>query len=79
MNVFPRAAPVFPDGQVPTAAGAGPATVPRDGGGVEEDAPGQEEETEGQRGEREGKETRGHTPKITGRGLIKAVRRKTRR
>lgn len=58
----PRAAPVFPDGQVPTAAGAGPATVPRDGGGVEEDAPGQEEETEGQRGEREGKEnTQAHT------------------
>lgn len=47
---------LFPDGQVPAAAGAGPATVPRDRGGVEEDAPRQEEETEGQRGEREGKE-----------------------
>lgn len=36
-----------PDGQVPGAAGAGPAAMPRDGGGVEEDAPRQEEEAEG--------------------------------
>lgn len=35
------------DGQVPGAAGAGPAAMPRDGGGVEEDAPRQEEEAEG--------------------------------
>lgn len=47
---------LFPDGNVPAAAGAGPASVSRDGGGVEEDAPGQEEEAEGQRGERQGKE-----------------------
>lgn len=58
---FSRSAPVFPDGQVPAAAGAGPATVPRDRGGVEEDAPRQEEETEGQRGEREGKEAHRRT------------------
>lgn len=53
----PHAASVFADGHVPAAAGEGPATLPRDGGGVEEDAPGQEEEAEGQRGEGEGKQT----------------------
>lgn len=47
--------PVFPDGQVSAAAGAGPAAMPRDGGGVEEDAPRQEEETERPRGEGKGK------------------------
>lgn len=44
-----------PDGQMPAAAGAGPAAVPGDGGGVEEDAPRREAEAAGQGGEREGK------------------------
>lgn len=52
---------VFPDGQVPAAAGAGPAAMPRVRGGVEEDAPGQEAQTERQGGEREGKEARTQT------------------
>ncbi len=73
-DCFSRCPCVFPDGQVPAAAGAGPATLPRDRGGVEEDAPGQEEETEGQRGEGEGKETREQTKKITRQELIKALR-----
>lgn len=77
MNVS-HAAPVFPDGQVPAAAGAGPATLCRDRGGVQKDAPGQEEEAEGQRREREGKEIQTHT-KIGAQELIKALRGKTRR
>lgn len=44
-----------PDGQMPAAAGAGPAAVPGDGGRVEEDAPRREAEAAGQGGEREGK------------------------
>lgn len=53
-NGLSRRRCVLADGQVPTAAGAGPATVPWVRGGVEEDAPRQEEETEGQGGEGEG-------------------------
>ena len=57
---------------MPATAGAGPATVPRDGGGVEEDAPEQEEAAEGQRGEREGKRIAHKEP--AGQEAIKARR-----
>lgn len=50
---------VFPDGQMPTAAGTGPDAFSWDGRGAEEDASGQEEKTEEQRGEAEGKQTQG--------------------
>lgn len=77
--IVSRTTPVFPDGQVPAAAGAWPAAMPRDRGGVERDAPRQEEETEGQRGEREGKQTHRHTQRHTGQKLMKALRGKKRR
>lgn len=62
---------MFPDGQVPATAGAGPATLPWDRGWVEEDAPGQKEEAGGQRAESEGKETHGDTQRSLVRNWLK--------